>query len=59
MGMISTLGTNLCLWMRYGTLCGGKGMICDYGIFLILPMDKALGSVKQKGWTRSFIEVLP
>ena len=22
-------------------LCGGKGMICDYGMILILPMDKA------------------
>ena len=41
MGMISTLGMNLCLWMRYDTLRGGIGMICDYGMILILPMDKA------------------
>jgi hypothetical protein len=39
--MISTLGPSLCLWMRYGTLRGRKGMICADGMILTLPMDKA------------------
>ncbi len=45
MGMISTLGMNLCLWMRYGTLFvwWERYDICDYGMILILPMDKAFG----------------